>query len=67
MDLNMPYRIKTIDRNFVGYLTSETERTAMFRIGTEDKLIVTKKEIQKADRLSPRDIETRKNGRFFTF
>jgi len=67
LEINRPYRVKTGDRRFVGYLDFESANLATFRIGLNDRLIVGKKEIETLEKLSPREIETRKNGRFFTF
>ena len=67
MDLNMPYKVKTKDMNFIGYLAAETPNSAVFRMGVDDRYMLFKNEIVSAERLSPRDIETRKNGRYFVF
>lgn len=68
LEKGLPYSVKTIDRNFVGYFQHETDNTTLFRIGLNENLLMHKKEIKTVKRLSPRDIETRKStGRFFIF
>lgn len=68
LQIRRPYKIKTNDptmKSFVGYLINETDRTLTFRAGLDDTFLLSKKDVVGFKQLSPRDIETRKNGRYF--
>jgi len=68
MEINKPYRIVLNDKTkIVGYYDHNTAVCYIFRTGLNDKFIFLKKEVKEILPLSPRDIETKKNGKFYTF
>ncbi len=60
------YKVITKDRRFVGELLSSTKSIFVFRIGLNDKLLLTKKEIITIKEVKGRDVETGKNGKYYT-
>jgi hypothetical protein len=71
---NKPYQV-IINRNsglknFVGYCTYYRENCSVicFNVGTNDRYVISSKDVIKATELSPRDIEVRKTtGKFFIY
>ena len=67
MKINDWLKVKSKAGNFVGQINFISDKIISFRIGTDNVLIISSLDIISYEYVMGRDIEFRKNGRYFVY